>query len=108
LDFGGGSELEVVAISDKGAAVLISMDRARVLILLGLDYTELGPAAPAGVTAVLADKAGRVEGILEAGLVGGAGLAVDPLSGPPVFDTDHHGWIAIQTDGVRLWAESER
>ena len=108
LDLGGGSELEVLAVFDQGAAVLISMDRARVLILLGLAFNELGQPAPAGLTAVLADGAGRADGILDAGLVGAAGSAVDPASGAPVLDTDHHGWISIQTDGVRLWAESER
>jgi competence protein ComEC len=108
LDLGGGSELEVLAVSDQGAALLISMNRARVLILLGLAYNDLGKAAPAGLTAVLTDGAPRADGILEAGLVGGAGSAVDPPSGSPVFDTDHYGWIAIQTDGVQLWAESER
>jgi hypothetical protein len=108
LDLGGGSELEVLAVFDQGAAVLISMDRARVLILLGLAFNELGQPAPAGLTAVLADGAGRADGILDAGLVGGAGSAIDPASGAPVLDTDHHGWISIQTDGLRLWAESER
>ena len=108
LDMGDGSELEVVVISEQGAAVLVSMDRAKVLILLGLAYNELGPAAPTEPTAVLADGAGRVDGILEAGLVGGAGSALDPPAGLPVLDTDHHGWIAIETDGVQLWAETER
>lgn len=108
LDLGRGCLLEVVAASDQGAAVLISMGRARVLILLGLAYNSLGPAAPAGLTAVLADGAGRAGGIFDARLVGGAGTAAEFSPGSPVFDTDHYGWIAIQTDGVQLWAESER
>ena len=102
LNLGGGSLLEILEASDEGTAVLVSLGRACLLVLLGLPYSALGATAPTGPTAVLADDAHDVDDQIAAWIVGipGPGVAFPSLSTGPA------GWLSLQTDGVHIWAES--
>ncbi len=102
LDLGAGSLLEVLAASNEGTAAVISMGRARLLVLLGLAYTSLGPEAPPGLSAVLADSESNVDDDIAAWLVG----TPDGGSSPRKLSTGRDGWLAVETDGLYLWAES--
>ncbi|HSB91246.1 MAG TPA: ComEC/Rec2 family competence protein [Anaerolineales bacterium] len=101
LNLGGECSLEIIEASDQGSAVLLSMERARWLVLLGIPYRSL-EALPEGVSVVLADAADHVDDRLYAEVVGVAGTA----SPPGLQTTGARGWISVETDGLRLWAQA--
>lgn len=102
LNLGGGSLLQILEASGDGTAVLVSMGRARLLVLLGLPYSALEPSAVTQPTAVLADEADDVDDQIAAWIVAAPGSS----SLPPVLSTGRSGWLALETDGRQLWAES--
>jgi hypothetical protein len=117
LDLGEGGRLELLASNDQGAALLVTMGRARFLILEGLSLDSLRSAAAVGVTAVIADSSSQWNSVTAAQLGlwiaaagGDAGSAAGQGGSPPlnIFTTSRFGWIEIRTDGEGLWVEVER
>jgi len=130
LELGGGAWLEVVALGERGAVLLITYDRARILLAPGADpalMTELarkrsiGPVsayllADSGFAAVnppewldqlqpwvamISVEAGNSRGLPSPEVL-------EALEGTTVLRTDLNGWIELKTDGERLWVEVER
>jgi competence protein ComEC len=130
LALGEGAILEVYAVGNQGAALLLTHGNFRFLIPTGAD--------PDLVTdAVLWRELSQVTGVL---LPDGGNAAVNPpewlsqlqpqivvisvdagnlkgfpseetlqsLEGITILRTDLHGWIHLETDGEGLWVEVER
>jgi len=130
LDLGGGAWLEVVALGERGAVLLITYDRARILLAPGADpslMTELarkrsiGPVsayllADSGFAAVnppeLLDQLQPWVAMISIETGNSRGLpspeVLEALEGTTVLRTDLNGWIELKTDGERLWVEVER
>lgn len=130
LDLGGGARLEVEAIGERGAVLLLTYGHARILFAPGADprlVGELvGEGAPGPVTAALLPDGGyaavnppewlatlqpmvaliSVEAGNRRGLPSRETLRA--LEGTTVLRTDVNGWIELATDGERLWVEVER
>jgi hypothetical protein len=101
LDLGGESILEILEATDDGVALLLSMGRSRWLVLLGVAYRSL-ETPPAGLSVVLADAADEVDDHLLVEVVGVPGT----VSPPGLQTTGARGWISVETDGLRLWAQA--
>jgi competence protein ComEC len=130
LELGGGARLEVVAVGEHGAVLLISYNRSRVLLATGADPSLVMNMA----------QEGSIGNVAAALLADGGHIAVNPpewldqlqpwlamisveagssrdLPSPEVLDalrdttvlrTDLHGWIELTSDGEQLWVEVER
>jgi hypothetical protein len=77
------------------------MGRSRWLVLLGVAYRSL-ETPPAGLSVVLADAADEVDDHLLVEVVGVPGT----VSPPGLQTTGARGWISVETDGLRLWAQA--
>ncbi len=130
LDLGSGATLEVIAVSQHGAILLLEFERASFLLTPGANpemihaleqdrnFTTLTALmlADSGYHAVnpptflvsLRPWLGLVS--VEAGndrkLPDPRVLAA--LQGTTILRTDLHGWIHCVSDGIRLWVEVER
>ena len=129
LDLGQGAALEVLAVGNRGATLLLSWDDFRMLLPLGIDFEgmeQLGMGEEVGpVSALMLAESGyapinppqwfanlRPQVVLlsvEAG--NGDGLpsteTLTTLQDYTVLRTDRHGWIHITTDGEQMWLEVE-
>ena len=117
LDLGEGGRLEMLASTDRGAALLLTMGRARFLILAGLPFDSLPPAATVGVTAMVADSSASLSSVSAAQLglwIAAAGGDAGPAPRQSasslinVYTTSRYGWIELRTDGEGLWVDVER
>ncbi len=130
LDLGDGARLQVLALGRRGALLLLTHGRARILLAPGLD-TRLAEALmrrqpPGAVQAMLlADGGGlwrnppawleAVRPRLAVASIGGGRGADLPapevasaLAGAKLLRTDRNGWIELITDGDGMWVEVER
>lgn len=127
LDLGDGARLEVLGVGARGAALLLSFQRMRTLLMPGAD--------PALVEQLSGDPS--LTGLTAALLPDGGFAAVNPLEwlghltpalailslpsgglpspevtkwlhGRNVLRTDLNGWIELIGDGERLWVHVER
>ena len=130
LDLGGGARLEVSAVGEQGAILLLTYARFRLL---------LGPGADPDLVAGLSREA-SFDRVTVALLPDGGYSAVNPpewlarlrpwvalvsveagnrrglpspetletLSGTTLLRTDLNGWIELTSDGQSLWVEVER
>ncbi len=127
LELGSETWLEAVAHGPQGAAFLLTHDRLRVLLLIGVDpaMMEAGLEIEGVQVVVLADggnlavnppewlqnlspqavlisvEAGNWRGLPSPGLLEG-------LEGMTVLRTDIHGSVELISDGERLWVWVEK
>ena len=128
LALGQGAALEVLAVGEQGAALLLRWEGFWVLLPLGIapDQLTADPVRTAaqGSTAVLLPAGGAVEANPAAWLAGlhpnmvvlsveaGGGLpdqeTLEALEGAFILRTDHQGWIELVTDGGQVWLYVEK
>ena len=120
LDLGSGAELEVLAVTRRGAVLRLTWGALRMLLPIGVDFEALeanyGPAnvlllaesgfaplnPPEWIATVdpdlllLSVEAGNREGLPSEELR-------DALEAYPVLRTDRDGWVEIVTDGEEVW-----
>jgi competence protein ComEC len=130
FDLGGGAVLEVLAVSNEGAVLLLQMGNFRALLPVGMaadNLHELAWGADVGrVDALLLAGAGDPAlnpanwlEHLDPGVVllsldaaNSAGLpdseVLDALDGRTILRTDRDGWIRLTTDGQQMWLQSAR
>jgi competence protein ComEC len=130
LDLGEGARLEVVAVGDQGAVLLLTYGNFRFLLAPGADpdlvMDPLLWREYASVTGLLLADGGNeavnppqwleqlqprmaVISVAAGDLRGLPSLEVlESLAGITVLRTDLHGWIEIRTDGEGMWVEVER
>lgn len=134
LDLGDGARLEALAVTRRGAVLLLEWRRFSALLPLGLDIEgmqalQAGPASgPASgpVTALLLADAGHAAlnppqwiqrwkpqlVLLSVASGDPEGLphpeVVQALGGLPLLRTDQRGWIELSTDGEQMWVETAR
>lgn len=130
LDLGGGARLEFLALTPRGAVLLLEWEEFRALLPVGLDFEALeallarrdlaqlnalllpdngyAPLNPPGLFAsmqpqvvLLSVAAGNREEMPSPKTLQG-------LLGYNLLRTDHNGWIEITTDGELMWIEVEK
>jgi competence protein ComEC len=130
LDLGEGARLEVLAVSPRGAVLLVTWNGFRALLPLGLNFDTLaelkngqaiGPVsvlllADAGYApsnppawlaalqpqlAILSVTAGDPNGLPDKSVL-------DALAGITLLRTDRNGSIEVSTDGAGMWVEVQR
>ncbi len=130
LDLGQGARLEVLALTPRGAVLLLAWENFHALLPLGLDFeamealnadpglchievlllADCGYAAsnpPEWIArlrpqlALLSVAAGDREGRPDP-------ETLEALAGYTLLRTDLHGWIEVSTDGERMWVEAAR
>ncbi len=130
LDLGQGARLTVWATSARGGVFLLSWQRFRLLLPLGLDfdtltqlYQEADTLAP--VSGLLLTESGYAPlnppdlivrlapqvlflSVQQADPTGRPDpLLLQALQDYPLLRTDHCGWIALTTDGQHLWVATQ-
>ena len=130
LDLGGGAKLQVLAVTARGAVLLLEMGRFRALLPVGLDAGSLeklqNDVNQGPVTALLLTDSGSAElnppgwiahwqpqAVLLSVAAGDRNgrpeaQTLKALSGYSVLRTDQNGWIELSTDGQQLWVQEER
>ncbi len=130
LDLGDGARLEVLAVTRRGAVLLLSWGNFRALLPVGLDLETLEAlhADPRliGLTALLLPESGYAplsppgwirqlnpKVILLSVAAGDKDGRPDPetleaVYGYTLLRTDRNGWIELTTDGEQMWVEVER
>jgi competence protein ComEC len=130
LDLGDGARLEVLAVSLRGAVLLVEWERFRLLLPVGLDFESMQALmkdnSQGPVTALLLAESGyaplnpaewierwRPQAALLSVAAGDPDGLPDPatlqaLQGYNLLRTDRQGWIRLSTDGQQLWVEVER
>ncbi len=130
LDLGQGARLKVLAVSSRGAVLMLDWIEFRALLPIGLTFTDLDKLAsdpsldPLSVL-LLADSGyaplnpqqwianlSPQLSILSVSAADPKGLP-DPetlaaVQDYPLLRTDRSGWISVSTDGVSMWVETER
>jgi competence protein ComEC len=130
LDLGGGAELIILGVCQRGAVLLLEWENFRVLLPMGIDFELLenlereqelkdltalllaesgyAPVNPPGWIAALEPQLI----LLSVGAGDRSGLpsqeTLEALDGYSVLRTDRNGWIQLSTDGEQLWVEVER
>ncbi len=125
FDLGDGAYLDVLAVGDRGATLLLSYSNFRALLPFGLDFNQIqeldvgrsiGPVS----LLVLADSGypplNSPEWIsnLDPSLIwlpGGDPLATelfDAISGRVLLQANKLGWLHVSTDGRQMWVENGR
>jgi beta-lactamase superfamily II metal-dependent hydrolase len=130
LQLGGGSSLQVLAVSPRGAILLLEWGNFRALLPVGIDFDTLQATASdpelKDLTALLLPESGYAPAnppawirSLNPQLVL-LSVAADDWRGRPapetleavadyqLLRTDQNGWIQLSTDGDQLWVEVER
>jgi competence protein ComEC len=122
IELGQGANIEVVATSDEGAYLIISMGSFRMIIVdnVGIDDHSFHQ-----VNVMLAGQ-GELEVITENLLstvnpqliilsLGAGdkqnrpdGEVIDLLAGHSLLRTDDSGWIKVSTDGESMWVDIEK
>jgi competence protein ComEC len=130
LDLGGGCTLEVISVSEHGAAYLLQYGDFRFMLAPGADPEMVthfeGSGFPSSVTAILLPDGGsetvnppswlthlRLQLALISIEAGNrrslpSEAVLKALEGSTILRTDTNGWIELKTDGDRLWVEVER
>jgi len=130
LDLGQGARLEALAVSRRGAVLLLSWQRFRLLLPVGLDFESMSALlrdkTQPPLTALLLADSGYAplnppEWLArwrpQLALLSVAAGDPDGLPNPPVLEslhgynllrTDQYGWIRLSTNGKQLWVEVER
>jgi competence protein ComEC len=130
LDLGGGARLEVVAVGEQGAILLLNYGNARILLTPGADpesVDDLIRNGHIGEVHMLMLADGGYEAVnppdwlealnpwlalisVEAGNPRGlpSPQVRKALERTTVLRTDQNGWIELVTDGEWLWVEVER
>ena len=130
LDLGNGAVMQVLAVSRRGAVLLLEWGSFRALLPIGLDFDTLESLQDDpelhGVTALLLADCGYApvnppEWIAKLGpqvvlLSVGAGdpdgrpspETLEAVSDYSLLRTDRNGWIELSTDGKQLWVEVEK
>jgi competence protein ComEC len=129
LDLGEGARLELLAVTRRGAVLLVSWGSFRALLPIGLDLETLDTlqADPSliGVTALLLPESGYAplcppgwvrrldpQVVLLSVAAGDREGRPSPETLEAVEDytllrTDRNGWIELSTDGEQMWVEVE-
>jgi competence protein ComEC len=130
LDLGQGGRLKVLAVSSRGAVLMVEWEEFRALLPIGLSFDDLITLASdpslASLSVLLLAEAGYAPlnpphwiahlspqlSILSVSVADRNGLP-DPetlaaVQDYPLLRTDRSGWIRISTDGNRMWVEIER
>lgn len=130
LDLGSGARLEVLAVTPRGAVLLLHWQGFRLLISGGLNFealealqygADLGPVsvlllaeagyAPANPPEWIANLRPQLA-VLSVAADDPFGLpdeaTLERLRGYTLLRTDQDGWIEIVTDGTQMWVESEK
>lgn len=130
LDLGGGGRLTVLAVSGRGATLLLEYGSFRLLLPFGLDFDDLETLQTRpdlrDLSAVLLADSGYAplnppEWLAHLNpQVTLLSVALDDRDGLPdqealaaaqeynLLRTDQNGWIGLSTDGEKLWVEVER
>jgi competence protein ComEC len=130
LDLGEGAQLEIAAVTPRGAVLLLRWGDFLALLPIGLDFESMEALLKdrnlVTVTALLLADSGyaplnppewithwrsqvvllSVEAGNEEGLPSAETLAA--LKGHSLLRTDQNGWIELTTDGKQMWVEVER
>ncbi|UCD97934.1 MAG: ComEC/Rec2 family competence protein [Chloroflexota bacterium] len=130
LDLGEGARLQVLAVSRRGAVLLLQWKSFRVLLPVGADFETLDDLRThpdlRGLTALLLAESGYapvnppdwIEHL--APRIALLSVAAGDLQGLPspeteaalqgynLLRTDRNGWIGLTTDGEQVWVEVER
>ncbi len=129
FDLGDGAQLQVLAVSERGAILSVEMGSFRVLLPVGVDYTSLeevenGPDL-SPVTALLLSESGYAPsnppGWLnkfkpDLFILSVAAGDPDGLPSPALLETleevnltrtDVNGWIDLASDGQQVWITVE-
>jgi len=130
LDLGEGARLEALTVGSRGAVFLLEWESFRMLLPLGLDFEALEALeygkSVGRVSALLLAQSGyaplnppewitnlnpqvallSVEAGNEDNLPSMETLVA--LEGYTLLRTDENGWIALTTDGEKMWVEVER
>jgi len=130
LDLGAGVTLKALAVSPRGAVLLVEWRGFRALLPVGMNFDSLaeledgeaiGPVnvlllADSGYAPVnppewiatlrpqlviLSVAAGDPDGLP-------AQAVLDALQGITLLRTDRDGWITVSTDGEQMWVEVEK
>jgi len=130
LELGEGARLEVLALGERGAALLLSWRNASFLLAPGADPSLVRAlslhTSTGAVTAALLPDGGAeavnprewlshidpLVALISVEADGPRGLpspeVLQALSRRTLLRTDLNGWIELTTDGTRLWIEAER
>jgi competence protein ComEC len=130
LDLGSGAVLRLLAVSRRGAVLLLEWGSFRALLPIGLDFDTLeslqdDPELNAITALLLADcgyapvnppewiaKLGPQVVLLSVGAGDSDGRpspeTLEAVSNYSLLRTDRNGWIELSTDGEQLWVEVER
>ena len=130
LDLGGGSELTVLGVCQRGAILLLEWNNFRMLLPVGIDFEMLeeleGMPDLKGLTALMLAESGYAPvnppewvealgpelNLLSVGAGDRSGLpspeTLEALDGHNLLRTDRNGWIRLSTDGEQLWVEVEQ
>jgi competence protein ComEC len=130
LDLGGSARLDVLTVGPRGAILLLTYDRFRLLLPLGADFDaleslrmgdDIGP-----VSALLLADSGYIasnppEWIInlrpQAILLSAAPEdrrehpspeTLEAIAGYTVLRTDQNGWIELVSDGQQMWVNVEK
>jgi competence protein ComEC len=130
LDLGQGARLEVLAVSGRGAVLLLEWASFRALLPLGIDFESLerlqAGQSPSQVSALLLAESGYAPAnpqqwleqlrpqivLLSVAADDFNGLpspeTLEALEGYSLLRTDRNGWIELITDGKQMWVQVER
>jgi competence protein ComEC len=130
LDLGHGSRLEVIAVGQRGAILLLEWKNFRALLPVGAsreDFARLDFGKDLGSVSVLSLADGGHAlvnppewiknmnpqvALLSVAAGDRRGLpspkTIEAVEGYMLLRTDMNGWIQVTTDGERMWVEAER
>jgi len=130
LDLGGGARLEFLAITTRGAVLLLEWEEFRALLPVGMDFDALEALLArqdlAPLSALLLPDNGyaplnppelfttlQPQVVLLSVAAGNREELPSPetiaaLHGYNLLRTDQNGWIELMTDGKQLWVEVEK
>lgn len=130
LDLGAGAQLKVLAVTGRGAVLLLEWDAFRALLPIGLDADTLSnlekdiSLPPISVLLLAASGSPSLNPpvwltrlqprltILSVSASDPHGLpdpdTLEALQYLQLLRTDQLGWIHISTDGTQMWVETER
>ncbi len=126
LNLGQGAHLDVLAVTDRGAVLLLEWGSFRALLPIGLDFETMESLDPGPQTVyVLAENGfaplntpewlGKLQpevAVLSVAAGDRDGLpdpeTLEAVTGLSLLRTDQQGWIEFTTDGQQMWVEAAR